>query len=147
MPVLFVFNLQTKFEMSGFSRSKDMAWAPKCRNGTPDPDHAHLGIVRHHKTNTSHGQLILPTAFHWQSSEATSLSWVMRKCCHHRCRHWTACCITEFIMPAGIALPLPPRNIPVSASASVGLGWLASGINPIHARLRGSSIQCTDSKL
>ena len=58
MAVLFTFNLQTKFEMSSFIRSKDMAWAPKRRNGSHDPDHAHLGIVRHHKANTSRGQLL-----------------------------------------------------------------------------------------
>jgi len=48
MPVFFTFNLQTKFEMSSFIGSKDMAWVPKCRNESRDPDHAH----RHHKTNT-----------------------------------------------------------------------------------------------
>jgi len=40
-----VFNLQTKFEMSSFIRSRDMAWAPKCRNESCDPDNAHLGDV------------------------------------------------------------------------------------------------------
>jgi len=30
MPVLCMFNLQTKFEMSSFIHSKDMAWVPKC---------------------------------------------------------------------------------------------------------------------
>jgi len=43
MPVLFTFNLQTKFEMSNFIRSKDMAWAPKCRNESRDFDHAPFG--------------------------------------------------------------------------------------------------------
>jgi len=43
MQVLFAFNLQTKFEMSGFIRSKDTAWAPECINVSGDPDHAHLG--------------------------------------------------------------------------------------------------------
>ena len=43
MVVLFTFNLQTKFEMSSFIHSKDMAWTLKCRNGSPDPDHTHLG--------------------------------------------------------------------------------------------------------
>jgi len=33
MAVSFTFNLQTKFEMSSFIRSKDVAWATKCRNG------------------------------------------------------------------------------------------------------------------
>ena len=42
MPVLFTFNLQTKFEMSSFIRSKNLAWAPKCRNGPRDPNYAHL---------------------------------------------------------------------------------------------------------
>ena len=39
MPVLFTFNLQTKFEMSSFIHSKDMARAPKCTNESRDPDH------------------------------------------------------------------------------------------------------------
>jgi len=56
MPVIFTFNLQTKFEMSSFIRSKDIAWAPKCRNGSRDRDHAHLGDS--HKTNTSRSQLV-----------------------------------------------------------------------------------------
>jgi len=43
MPVLFTFSMQTKFEMSSFICSKDVAWAPKCRNESRDPDHAHLG--------------------------------------------------------------------------------------------------------
>jgi len=55
MPVLFALNLQIKFEMSSFIRSKDMAWAPKCRNGSRDPDHAHLGDSQHHKADTSRG--------------------------------------------------------------------------------------------
>jgi len=42
MPVLFAFNLQTKFEMSSFTRSKDIAWTPKWRNESRDPDHAYL---------------------------------------------------------------------------------------------------------
>jgi len=46
MPVLFAFNLQTKFEMSSFIRSKDIAWVPKCRRGSRDRDHAHLGDSR-----------------------------------------------------------------------------------------------------
>ena len=36
LPVLFTFNLQTKFEMYRFIRSKDMAWAQKCRNWSRD---------------------------------------------------------------------------------------------------------------
>ena len=50
-----MFNLQTKFEMSNFIRSKDMPWATKCRNGSHDPDHALLGAVSHHKANTLAG--------------------------------------------------------------------------------------------
>jgi len=42
MPVLFAFNLQTKFEITSFIRSIDIAWAPKCRDESRDPDHAHL---------------------------------------------------------------------------------------------------------
>ena len=41
MPVLCTFNLWTKFEMSN-----DMVWAPKCRNGSGDPDYTHLGPTR-----------------------------------------------------------------------------------------------------
>jgi len=58
MPVLFTFNLQTKFEMSSFIRSRDMAWAPKCRNESRDPDHASLGDSQHHKANTSRGKIV-----------------------------------------------------------------------------------------
>ena len=29
--------------MSNFIRSKDMTGTPKCKNGSHDPDHAHLG--------------------------------------------------------------------------------------------------------
>jgi len=43
MSVFFTFSMQTKFEMSSFICSKDVAWAPKCRNESRDPDHAHLG--------------------------------------------------------------------------------------------------------
>ena len=42
MPVLFTFNLPTKFEMSTFIRSKYMAWAQRCRNGSHDHDPVHL---------------------------------------------------------------------------------------------------------
>jgi len=35
--------LQTTFEMSSFIPSKDMTFAPKCTNGSRDPDTAHLG--------------------------------------------------------------------------------------------------------
>ena len=58
MPVLFTLNLQTKFKMSSFIRSKDMAWAPKCWNESRDPDHAHLGDSQHHKANTSWRQVV-----------------------------------------------------------------------------------------
>jgi len=58
MPLLFVLNLQTKFEISGFIHSKDMAWAPKCRNGSRDPDHAHLGDSQVSQDYTSCGQLV-----------------------------------------------------------------------------------------
>ena len=39
-----------------FIRSKDMAWAPNCRNESRDPDHAHLGTVSYQKANTSRGE-------------------------------------------------------------------------------------------
>jgi len=58
MPVLFAFNLETKFEMFSFIRSRYMAWAPKCRNKSRDPDHAHLGDSQHDKANTSRGQVV-----------------------------------------------------------------------------------------
>jgi len=57
MPVVFMLNLQTKFETSSFIRSTDMAWAPKCRIESCDPDHAHLGDSQHYKANTSRGQV------------------------------------------------------------------------------------------
>jgi len=41
--LIFTSNLQTKFEVSGFIHSKDMAWDPKCRNLSHDPDYTHLG--------------------------------------------------------------------------------------------------------
>jgi len=52
------FNLQTKFEMSSFIRFRDMAWAPKCKNASHDPDQAHFGDSQHHKANTSRGQVV-----------------------------------------------------------------------------------------
>jgi len=58
MPVLFTLNLQTKFEMSSFIHSKDIAWSTKCRNESRDLDHAHLGDSQHHKANTSRGQVV-----------------------------------------------------------------------------------------
>jgi len=58
MPVLFMFSLQTKFEMSSFVISKDMAWVQRCRNMSHDPDHAHLQTVSRYKANTSQGQLV-----------------------------------------------------------------------------------------
>jgi len=53
-----MFNLQTKFEMSSVIRSKNMAWAPKCRNESRNPEHAHLGDSQHGKANTSRGQVV-----------------------------------------------------------------------------------------
>ena len=58
MRVLFAFNLQTKFEMSSFIRSRDMTWAPKCRNESRNPDHVHLGDSQHGKANTSRSQVV-----------------------------------------------------------------------------------------
>jgi len=40
---LITINLHTLFELCSFIHSKDMAWAPKFRNGSRDPDHAHYG--------------------------------------------------------------------------------------------------------
>jgi len=42
--ILVTFNLQTKFQMSSFICSRDMAWASKCRNESRDPDHAPFGL-------------------------------------------------------------------------------------------------------
>ena len=50
---LYVKPAQTKFEISSFIRSKDMAWAPKWKNESRDSDHAHLGDTQHYKANTS----------------------------------------------------------------------------------------------
>jgi len=47
-----------QFEMFSFIRSKHMAWAPKCRSGLHDPDHAHLGTVYHEDANTSRDKLV-----------------------------------------------------------------------------------------
>ena len=58
MPVLFAFNPQTKFEMSSFIRSKDMVWAPKCKNESHDPDHAHLGDSQASQDYTSRSQVL-----------------------------------------------------------------------------------------
>ena len=57
MPVLFEINLRTKFEMSSSIRSKDMAWVPKCRHESRDPNHAHLGDNHRDNANTSRGQV------------------------------------------------------------------------------------------
>jgi len=37
-------NLHTKFELSSFTRYKDMIGAPKIKNGSSDSDHANLGV-------------------------------------------------------------------------------------------------------
>jgi len=58
MPVLFTFNLQTKFEMSSFTRSKNMTWAQYVEMGHMNLTTPTWGLVRHHKTNTSRGQLV-----------------------------------------------------------------------------------------
>jgi len=47
----FTFNLQTKFEMSSFIRFKNMSRAQKCRNGSRDPDNAHLGDSQSSQAN------------------------------------------------------------------------------------------------
>ena len=57
MAVLFTFSQQTKFEMSSFICCKDMAWVPKCRDGSHDPDRTHLGIGIT-RLNASRGQLV-----------------------------------------------------------------------------------------
>ena len=63
MPELFAFNLQTKFEMSSFIRSKDMAWARKLLvTRVRDPDHAQLG-----------GQLVTKTLIHHVANWHTKL--------------------------------------------------------------------------
>jgi len=58
MTVLFKFNLQTKFEMSSFIRSKDMAWAQNVEMGHVTLTMPTWGTISHHKANTSRGQLV-----------------------------------------------------------------------------------------
>jgi len=58
MPVLFTFNMQTKFEMSSFIRPKDMAWAPKLEMSHVTLTTPTWRIVRHHKTSTSRDQVV-----------------------------------------------------------------------------------------
>jgi len=58
MPVLFTFNLQTKFEMSSFPRSRYMAWAPKWSNESRDPDHVPFRVDL-----TSAGWDLLPLTY------------------------------------------------------------------------------------
>jgi len=57
-PVLFRFNLQTKFEVCSFIRSKDMAWAKNAEMGHVTLATPTWGVVSHHKANTSRGQLV-----------------------------------------------------------------------------------------
>ena len=63
-----MFNRQTKFEMSSFIRSTDMACTSKCRNGSRDPVHAHLG-----DSQVSQG-LILPADNQYTKLEVSSFS-------------------------------------------------------------------------
>jgi len=59
MPVLFTFNLQTKFDMSSFIRCKDMAWGPKnVEIGHVTMTPSTCGIVMRHKADTSRGQQV-----------------------------------------------------------------------------------------
>jgi len=58
MPVLFTINLQTKFEVSSFMRSKDIAWAKNVEMGHMTLATPTWEIVSHHKANISHGQLV-----------------------------------------------------------------------------------------
>ena len=44
-------SMHTNFDMPNVIRFKDMTWAPKCRNGQHEPDHAQLGTVSHHKVS------------------------------------------------------------------------------------------------
>jgi len=58
MPVLFTFNLQTKFEVSSFIHSKDMAWAKNVEMVHVTLATPTRGIVSQQKANTSHSQLV-----------------------------------------------------------------------------------------
>jgi len=59
MPVFFTSVHKPNLKcLASFIHSKDMAWASKCTNGSHDPDHTHLGIVRRNKANNSCGQLV-----------------------------------------------------------------------------------------
>ena len=77
------FNIQTKFEMSSFICSKVMAWPQKYRNGPRYPDHAHLGIVRHHKVG-----LILHAANSCEKFEISS---------YDCCRYFRGCKILKCV--------------------------------------------------
>ena len=58
MPVLFTFNLQTKFEMTSFIRYKDLAWAQNVEMGHVTLTTPTWEIVTHYKAKTSRGQLV-----------------------------------------------------------------------------------------
>ena len=58
MPVLYTVILQTKFEMSSFIRSKDIAWAPNVDMGHVTLTTPTWGTVSHEKANTSRGRLV-----------------------------------------------------------------------------------------
>jgi len=58
MPVLFAFNLQTKFQMSSFIRSRDMAWARNVEMSHVTLTTPTGGTVSHQKANTTRGQLV-----------------------------------------------------------------------------------------
>jgi len=45
----------TKNEMPSVIHSNDMIWVPKFKNGSHDPDHAHLGVVCHPTANAGYG--------------------------------------------------------------------------------------------
>jgi len=70
------FNLQTKFEMSSFVRSKDMAWAPKCRNESCDLDHTYLGDNQDQKANTS----LRPSGIQDLTSPAVAIAEIFQGC-------------------------------------------------------------------
>jgi len=52
--VLLCISQHTTFEVPSFTDSKDMIVAKHWKSGSLDPDHAHYGVVFHHKANTLH---------------------------------------------------------------------------------------------
>ena len=71
----------TSLEAPRFTDSNDMIRGPTCKNGSRDPDHAHYGVLCHHKANTWY---ILPVYKTWR----LSLQPFRRYDCGHRNWKW-----------------------------------------------------------